>query len=108
MNEFKVVGGLIEIAASFKFLYMADFYFDIGILTRTSVLAMWALIALVLAVYVLGFIRLKSDSPLSKRGLGRIILALLFTALAAFFISGLAGIHLGSVEGLFPVRPAVS
>ena len=84
---------------------MADFYFDVGILTRTSVLALWALIGIVVAVYVLGFIRFKSDSPVRKRGLGRVATALIFAGLAVFFISGLAGLHLGAVEGLFPVKP---
>ena len=49
MNEFKVVGGLVEIAASLKFLYITDYYFAWGIIDRTTVLAAWTGIGLLIA-----------------------------------------------------------
>ena len=102
MHEFKVVGGLIEIGASLKFLYMTDFYFGWGLIDRTTVLSAWASIAVALAIYVLGIIRLKDDCPMSVIGPGRLLLAIVFGMLALVFVAGLSGTHLGALEGLFP------
>ena len=102
MNEFKVVGGLIEIAASLKFLYMTDLYFAWGLITRTTVLATWSAISLAIAIYLLGLIRLKGDAVLSHIGPGRLLLALLFGMVGILFSAGLTGIHNSSIEGLFP------
>ena len=102
MNEFKVVGGFVEIAASLKFLYMTDFYFGWGLIDRTTVLAAWTAIGLFIAVYMLGFIRLKGDSPVENISPGRLLGALGFAILGFFFLAGLTGTHLGALEGLFP------
>ena len=84
MNEFKVVGGLVEIAASLKFLYITDYYFAWGIIDRTTVLAAWTGIGLLISIYILGFIRLKGDSPVTGIGPGRLVLALVFAILFVF------------------------
>lgn len=102
MNEFKVVGGLIEIAAAFKFLYIADLALSWGIFDRTVVLAIWTVICLLIAVYIAGKIRMASDAVVEQVGPWRLLLMVIFASMGFFFLAGLTGTHLGAVEGLFP------
>lgn len=102
MNEFKVVGGLIEIAAAFKFLYMTDHYFSWGIIDRTSTLALWTTISLVIAIYLSGALRMEGDAPVKAIGGWRLMLMTLFAAVGLVFLAGLTGVNLGAIEGLFP------
>ncbi|TVR08918.1 MAG: hypothetical protein EA401_13365, partial [Planctomycetota bacterium] len=102
MNEFKVVGGLIEIAAAFKFLYITDLALSWGVFDRTVVLAIWTVICGLIAVYVAGKIRMTSDAPVEHVGPWRLLLIVVFASLGMFFLAGLTGTHLGAVEGLFP------
>jgi thiol:disulfide interchange protein len=102
MNEFKIVGGLLEIAAALKFLAICDNAWGWGIVGRTFTIASWAAICALIGVYVLGRVRLHGDQPIAEIGLGRVFLALPFLALALWFTAGLAGANLGRVEGFFP------
>ena len=103
MNEFKVVGGLVEIAAAYKFLAISDFAWGWGIIGRTTTLSTWFVISMVASAYIFGLLRLKSDSPVERRGPARIILALLFFALGIYVLFGLLGmLHLGLIESFFP------
>ena len=111
MNEFKVVGGLVEIAAAYKFLAISDFAWGWGFIGRTTTLSTWFVISMVASAYIFGLLRLKSDSPVERRGPARIILALFFFALGIYVLLGLLGIlHLGLIESFFPgdAAPAVS
>jgi thiol:disulfide interchange protein len=102
MNEFKVVGGLLEIAAALKFLAICDNAWGWGVVGRTFTIASWSAISGLIAIYVLGRIRLQGDQAVAEVGLGRLFLALPFLALALWFAAGLAGANLGRVEGFFP------
>jgi thiol:disulfide interchange protein len=55
----KVLMGLLEIAAAFKFLSNADLVWDWGILRNTAVLSVWTVIALLMTLSILGLLRLK-------------------------------------------------
>ena len=102
MNEFKVVGGLVELAAALKFLVICDHAWGWGIFGRGLVLATWAGVAVVLAAYVSGCLRLAGDSKIEEIGIPRLLLTVAFAALAAACVAGLAGAELGFVEGFFP------
>ncbi len=105
MNEFKVVGGLVELAAALKFLVICDGAWEWGIIGRSFTLSSWAAVSLVIAVYVLGKLRFSGDSDVPQVGVGRLLIALGFLALGIWFISGLAGNNLGLFESFFPGDP---
>ena len=102
MNELKVVGGLIELAAALKFLVIADYAWGWGIFGRTVTLVCWSIVALAVAVYLLGWIRWDGDERIAQVGPARLLFALAFAGLGLFFAAGLAGTTLGAFEGLFP------
>ncbi len=102
MNEFKVVGGLVEIAAALKFLAICDATWEWGIVGRSFTLASWSAVSLVIAVYVLGKLRFNGDSEVAQVGVSRLMIALTFLALGIWFASGLAGNNLGLFESFFP------
>ncbi len=102
MNELKVVGGLIELAAALKFLVIADYAWGWGVFGRTVTLVCWSIVALAVAVYVLGWIRWDGDERITHVGPARLLFALAFAGLGLFFAAGLAGTTLGAFEGLFP------
>jgi thiol:disulfide interchange protein DsbD len=102
MNEVKVAGGLIELAAALKFLVIADHAWGWGVFGRTSILVLWSAVALILALYLLGLVRWDGDSRIERVGLSRLGLALAFLALGIWFAAGVSGLELGAVEGLFP------
>jgi thiol:disulfide interchange protein len=105
MNEFKVVGGLVELAAALKFLVICDVAWEWGIVGRSFTLASWAAVSLVIGVYVLGKLRFSGDSEVPQVGVSRMLIALSFLALGIWFASGLAGNNLGLFESFFPADP---
>ncbi len=90
----KVVMGLVVLAAAFKFLSNADLVWlrENMILTREVLLAVWAAIALVCALYLFKLIRL-SNEEVEDKGLGvtRLMLATLFATLTLYLSAGLFG-----------------
>jgi thiol:disulfide interchange protein DsbD len=102
MNEFKVIGGLVELAAALKFLVICDVAWDWGIIGRNFTLSSWAAVSLIIAFYVMGKLRFSGDSPVEQIGLGRLFTGLIFLSVAVWLASGLAGNNLGLFESFFP------
>ncbi len=102
MNEFKIVGGLVELAAALKFLVISDHHWHWGIFTRTSVVAAWAALALVTAAYIFGRWRTASDEPVVHVGIARVLIGSLTLALALWLCAGLFGADLAVLESFFP------
>lgn len=98
MNEFKVVGGLVEIAAAFKFLNLADHHWRWGLFGRDAVFAIWAACAVAVALYVLGRLRFSGDAEVKEIGPGRLLTGMVFTAIAIWLASGVFGNDLGLLE----------
>jgi thiol:disulfide interchange protein DsbD len=98
MNEFKVVGGIVEIAAALKFLNIADHHWQWGLFGRDMVLALWAASALAIALYVLGRLRFSGDSEVKEVGAGRLLTGVIFAAIAIWIASGLFGNDLVLLE----------
>lgn len=102
MNEFKVVGGLVEVAAALKFLAICDYAWGWGVFGRTSSLVAWSAISLAIAAYVMGWWRHEGDERVEHVGLGRLSAGLGFAGLGIWLMSGLAGGNLGLIESFFP------
>jgi thiol:disulfide interchange protein len=102
MNEFKVVGGLVEIAAALKFLAICDYAWGWGVIGRTFSLVAWSAIALAIATYAMGWWRHEGDDRVEHAGLGRLTAGILFAGLGLWLASGLAGANLGLIESFFP------
>ena len=66
LNTTKVILGFLELALAFKFLSNADLVEHWGILKIEIFLAIWILVFLGLALYILGKIKFPHDGPLQK------------------------------------------
>jgi thiol:disulfide interchange protein DsbD len=94
MNAVKVVGGLVEIGAAFKFVNTAELawvtpenaWFDAQV-----VLTSWVVLSVVCGIYLLGLFRTDHDHDEVKVGPGRIMCGSLFLALALFMAPALFG-----------------
>ncbi|MFW5828877.1 MAG: cytochrome c biogenesis protein CcdA [Planctomycetota bacterium] len=107
MNEFKHIGGLVEIGAALKFLAIADVVWGWGVIARGSTLAAWTGLAAVAGAYTLGWIRMPGDPGVERVGAGRVLFALAWFIAAIWLGAGLLGeLHLGMIESFFPADPA--
>jgi thiol:disulfide interchange protein len=94
MNTVKVVGGLIEIGAAFKFINTAECIFVVpseAWFNAYTVLTIWVVMALICGIYLLGLFRTDHDYEEVKVGPGRIIFGWAFLTLALFLVPALFG-----------------
>ena len=94
MNTVKVVGGLIEIGAAFKFINTAECTLVVpseAWFNAYTVLAIWTVMLLICGIYLLGLFRTDHDYEEIKVGPGRIISGWLFLSLALFLVPALFG-----------------
>jgi thiol:disulfide interchange protein DsbD len=94
MNTVKVVGGLIEIGAAFKFINTAECTLVVpseAWFNAYTVLAIWTVMLLICGIYLLGLFRTDHDYEEIKVGPGRIISGWLFLSLALFLAPALFG-----------------
>ena len=85
METLKIVFGFIEIAAAVKFLWVPDLEWELGILPRNVVLAIFILIGLLQIGYLFGFFRIGSAEKIKpfQIGKGRVI-GILLTGMVLF------------------------
>jgi thiol:disulfide interchange protein len=95
MNAVKVVGGLVEIGAAFKFINTAELalyatpetaWFDAQV-----VLSIWVVIALVCGIYLLGLFRTDHDHDAVRVGPIRMLLGVTALAFALYLTPALFG-----------------
>jgi thiol:disulfide interchange protein DsbD len=94
MNAVKVVGGLIEIGAAFKFINTAELgyvtaenaWFDAQVL-----LTAWIALSLVCGLYLLGIFRTDHDHDAVKVGPGRLLFGCSFLGLALYMTPAMFG-----------------
>jgi thiol:disulfide interchange protein DsbD len=98
----KAVMGMAELAAAMKFLSNVDLVWGWGIFTRDVVLISWIAIALLLVIYLAGFIRLGHAPRLGRPGTGRMLATAGTLALGLWLASGLTGRRLGELEAFLP------
>lgn len=102
LNTVKVTLGFIELGLSLKFLSIADQAYHWGILDRDINIALWIVIFGLLGVYLLGKIRLESDSPVEKLGVFRLLFAASVFAFVVYLVPGLWGAPLKALAGYLP------
>jgi thiol:disulfide interchange protein DsbD len=85
METIKIVFGFIEIAAAVKFLWVPDLEWELGILPRNVVLALFILIGLLQIGYLFGFFTIGSAEKIKpfQIGKGRVI-GILLTGMVLF------------------------
>ncbi len=120
LNSVKVVMGFLEVAAAMKFLSNVDLVWtsmfkqsaeavNFGtIFSREVVLIVWVLVAIAIALYVLGAFKFKLDSPVKKKTPVRILVSVGFIALAVYMVTGILGRKLGELESFLPPKNAES
>ena len=102
----KVVMGFLVMAAMLKYLHNVDDVLRTGFLTRERFLAIWAVLALMTGLYLLGFLRLPGISQQQELGTSRLLIGILAIAAGLSLIPGMFGVHLGDIEAYIP--PATS
>ncbi len=94
MNAVKVVGGLVEIGAAFKFLNTAELAFvtpENAWCDAQFVLTAWVVLAAVCGFYLVGFFRTDHDHEEVRVGPGRLVVGTGFLGLALFLAPALFG-----------------
>ena len=102
MNSVKVAMGFLEVAAAMKFISNVDIVWKWGIFTRSTVLAIWIAIGIILSLYLLGKFQLSHDSKPERIGAFRLVSAILSLAISFYLITGLFGAKLGELEAFLP------
>ncbi len=108
LNELKAVFGFLEFALALKFLSNIDLAYHWNLIHRNIFLVIWIVIAIIIGIYILGFIRLSKDDKIEKRGLIRISFAVVFLGLAAYMLPGVTGKPLSLLSGILPPMPVTN
>ncbi len=99
----KVVLGWIELGAAVKFISNADLVWRWLVFTRELVLALWAVCALLSALYLAGWLPMGHASPAARPSRRRWLAVGAFGLLSLWFLWGLTGAKLTAlVESLLP------
>ncbi len=88
MNKVKVLLGFLELALALKFLSVADLTKHWGILPYELFLGLWVLIALGMALYLLGLIRFPHDTKNAKPAPVSIALGVAALGLTVYLATG--------------------
>lgn len=91
MVTLKGVLGFVELAAALKFLSNADLVWGLGVLTRPMVIALTMAVTGLLALYLLGRLRLRYEAPAEGIGAGRLLGALAAIGAVLVLLPGLMG-----------------
>lgn len=102
LNSVKVVLGFLELALALKFLSVADLAYHWGILDREIFISLWIAIFGLLGLYLIGKLKLKSDSDSDKISVARLVLAVCTFSFVISLIPGLWGAPLKSLSGFLP------
>ncbi|AYA38635.1 DUF255 domain-containing protein [Hymenobacter oligotrophus] len=102
LNTLKVTMGFVELALAFKFLSSADLSYHWGLLPRGVFIAIWAVLALLLGLYLLGFIRLPHDDESTRVSVPRLLLAGVSLTFMLYLLPGLFGAPLPALSALVP------
>ena len=103
MTTIKVVLGLIELAFAFKFLSNVDLAYHWGFLKLELFLAIWIILAIIIALYLLDIINpFPHDVKGERVGTAVKFLATLFLLFAAYLCIGMTGKTLHLISGFPP------
>ncbi len=90
MPLLKAVIGLVELMAALKFISNADLIWGWGFFTRSTLLLLWAILALLAALMLAGVIAPPAAAR-QKPGRPRMVFATAFFAFAVYFSLGFSG-----------------
>jgi thiol:disulfide interchange protein DsbD len=90
------------LAVSLKFLSVADLSSGWGLLDRDIFISLWIVLFVLLGIYLLGKIKLKSDSELKHVSLPRMFLAMISFTFAIYMVPGLWGAPLKPLSSIIP------
>ncbi len=109
LNTLKVSLGFVELAMAFKFLSNADLVKGWRLLDREIFIAIWAVIAIVWGLYLIGTYYLPKDSERPKNLWGvsyisvpRLMVAIAVFTFAAYLIPGMWGAPLKAMGAFIP------
>lgn len=102
LNSVKVTLGFLELALALKFFSIADQTYHWGLLDRDLNIALWIIIFGFLGFYLLGKIRLASDSVVEKISVPRLLLSIGVFSFVIYLIPGLWGAPLKALAGYLP------
>jgi cytochrome c biogenesis protein CcdA len=88
MTDVKVILGFVELALSVKFLSNADLVKQWGLLKRELFIGLWALIGLLIVLYLVGKIKFSHSSPVKKISFTRIAFIVLFASITIYLVPG--------------------
>ena len=100
----KAFMGFLELAAALKFLQVADYSLQLGLLTRPIFLAIWFTIAIVAGFYLLRVVRLPNDDGSIKLGPGRAVLGAATLGVAGWLLAANNGVSLHDLDAYLPPR----
>lgn len=102
LNSVKVTLGFLELALCLKFFSIADQAYHWGLLDRDVNLALWIVIFGLLGIYLLGKLPMKSDTPVERVTVPRLLLATFIFSFVVYLIPGLWGAPLKALAGYLP------
>lgn len=102
LNSVKVVLGFLELALALKFFATADMVSHWGILSRSTFIAIWVVIFILMGVYLLGKIKFAHDSDIKYVSVPRLFLAIISFSFALYLLPGLWGAPLHSISAFAP------
>ncbi|MCE9558225.1 MAG: thioredoxin family protein [Armatimonadetes bacterium] len=91
--------------AALKFLSSAEIALNLGILTRPVFLAIWATLAIIAALYLLGWLVLSHDREPVKIGWFRRGFAIATLVMGGAFLGAINGLGLGDLNAFMPPDP---
>ena len=103
LNSVKVIMGFLELGAAMKFISNADLVWGWMVFDRQLVLASWAIITLLMGIYLLGKIKLPHDVDQPSIGVPRLMLSIMFLTFSLYLTSGLFGQKVyGMIDSYLP------
>lgn len=103
MNTVKVILGFVELAFALKFLSVADLAYGWHILDREVFLIIWIILAILLGMYLMGWLKLPIDGrKRSKRTPVKVVIGLISFAFAIYMIPGILGKPLPAISAFAP------
>lgn len=104
LSTVKIFMGFIEIAAAVKFLSNVDLVWELGWLTKPVFLAIWAAIAFVAGLHLMGWLKLPKEAE-TRPGLLRRGFGLATLVGGVFCLAAIEGVNLGELEAFLPPDP---
>lgn len=102
LNSVKVVLGFLELALALKFLSNVDLAYHWNWFDREVYLVLWIAIFGLMALYLLGKLRLPNDSETKHISPFRLMLAIITIAFTIYMVPGLWGAPLKAVAAFLP------